>query len=246
MSGKRRLDCLLVERGLIVSRELARRMVLAGEVLVNGHPCTKAGHPVPTDAEVTVKARPRFVSRGGDKLQAAFDELGLDVREADCIDIGASTGGFTDCLLQHGARHVVAVDVGKGQLHWNLRTDPRVTVIEGCNARFLTAADVPLMPSVATFDVSFISLTLVMPPVTQMLTPGGALVTLIKPQFEAGREHVGKGGVVRDAAVHEAVVARIRAFGTTTLGLRWVGCCESPIRGPAGNVEYVALWRKAT
>jgi 23S rRNA (cytidine1920-2'-O)/16S rRNA (cytidine1409-2'-O)-methyltransferase len=245
MPSSRRLDCLLVERGLIASRELARRMVLAGEVRVNGQVHTKAGQRVPEAAELTVAATPRFVGRGGEKLQAAFDRFELSVQDADCLDIGASTGGFTDCLLQHGARHVVAVDVGKGQLHWKLRNDPRVTVIEGFNARFLQPADVPVTPTVATFDVSFISLTLVMPPVTQILAQGGVLVTLIKPQFEAGREQVGKGGVIRDEAVRQAVVARIRAFGEQTLGLAWVDHCESPLRGPAGNLEYVAMWRKA-
>ncbi len=244
MSAKERLDTLLVTRGLIESRELARRLILAGEVLVDGHPRTKAGQRVPVDADLAVKARPPFVSRGGEKLRVAFERLGLDVRDADCIDVGASTGGFTDCLLQHGARRVIAADVGRGQLHWKLRTDPRVTVLEGCNVRFLTAGDVPFVPTVATFDVSFISLTLVMPPVSQIMATAGVLVTLIKPQFEAGREQVGKGGVVRDPLVHEAVVARIRDFGTGELGLHWVAHCESPVRGPAGNIEYVALWRK--
>jgi 23S rRNA (cytidine1920-2'-O)/16S rRNA (cytidine1409-2'-O)-methyltransferase len=161
-----------------------------------------------------------------------------------CADIGASTGGFTDCLLQHGAARVYAIDVGRGQLDWRLRNDPRVVVQEGVNARYLKAGDLPEPPGFASVDVSFISLTLILPPVTNLLVPGADMVTLIKPQFEAGRAHVGKGGVVRDPAVHDDVVRRVREFGTGTAGLEWRGLCESPIRGPAGNIEFLAWWRK--
>ena len=166
-----------------------------------------------------------------------------DVTGRVCLDVGASTGGFTDCLLQHGAARVIAVDVGKGQLHWKLRQDPRVTVIEGFNARYLQPSDLPEQPQAGVTDVSFISLKLILPPMVDVLPPGGELVSLIKPQFEAGRAKV-PGGVVRDPAVHEEVVAEIKAFGTETLGLEWLGCVESPLRGPEGNIEFLAWWRK--
>lgn len=243
--GKERLDVLLVERGLADSREQARRLVMAGSVLVGGHAAPKAGHKIASDSEITVKNRARFVSRGGDKLQAAFEVFGLSVEGLNCLDVGSSTGGFTDCMLQHGARHVVALDVGTAQLHWKMRQDKRVTVMEQFNARRLTAADLPFAPGFASFDVSFISLRLVMPSVVSVLEPEGELVTLIKPQFEAGREQVEKGGVVRDEAVHRAVVDDIQDFGVRELGLEWLGVHESPVRGPAGNIEFLAWWRKS-
>ncbi len=241
---RQRLDDRMIEAGLAADRDQARRLAMSGRVLVNGHPHTRAGEPVPADAVLSLKDTPRYAGRGGEKLEAAFVQLGLDVRDALCIDIGAATGGFTDCLLQHGARHVIAVDVGKGLLDWRLRQDPRVTVLEAVNARLLTPDQVPGRPSVAVFDVSFISLKLVLPPVIALLARPARLVTLIKPQFEAERAEVGRGGVVRDAAVRAAVVQRIRTFGENLPGggLRWGGCCESPLRGPAGNIEYVACW----
>jgi len=191
-----------------------------------------------------VEAGEKFVSRGGGKLEAAFESFPLAVDGLVCADIGASTGGFTDCLLQHGAVKVYAIDVGKGQIDWRLRQDPRVVVKDQLNARYLTRLDIPEPFHFAVVDVSFISLTLILPPVTTLLEPGGHLVTLIKPQFEAGRENIGKGGVVRDPAVRESVIARIREFGTTTARLEWLGLCESPVKGPAGNVEFLAWWRK--
>ena len=241
---KQRLDQLVVSRGLAESRELAQRLILAGEVFVNGQPATKAGHAFPDDAEISLAAKPRFVSRGGEKLEGAFDHFALDVRGLDCLDVGASTGGFTDCLLQHGAARVAAVDVGHDQFHPRLREDPRVWWREGYNARLMKAEDLPFTPAFATCDVSFISLRLILPPMRDVLAPGGRMVTLIKPQFEAGREQVGRGGVVRDEAVRQEVVDAIRAFGEGTLGLEWLGVCPSPIKGPAGNVEFTALWRK--
>ncbi|HAS81699.1 MAG TPA: TlyA family rRNA (cytidine-2'-O)-methyltransferase [Verrucomicrobia bacterium] len=241
---KERLDVLVVERGLCESREQAQRLILAGLVMVNGHAHTKAGQRVDREALLELKAQAPFVSRGGEKLQAAFESFGLQVGGLVCLDVGASTGGFTDCMLQHGAAQVIALDVGTGQLHWSLRQDPRVIVIERFNARYLEAKDLPAIPQFATFDVSFISLTLVMPPVVALLPPGGQMVTLIKPQFEAGRAQVEKGGVVRDPAVRAAVQERIRLFGTGTLGLEWLGVIESPILGPAGNVEFLGWWRK--
>ncbi len=243
---KERLDVLLVERGLVESREQAKRLVLAGAVRVGGHPHYKAGMRVPVDADLTLQSGPRFVSRGGEKLLKAFTAFGFGVRGMRGLDVGASTGGFTDCLLQHGAEHVVAADVGRGQLHMRLRNDPRVTVLERCNIRYLQAADLPYVPAFAVFDVSFISLELVLPPVVALLMGGGELVTLIKPQFEAGRDQVGRGGVVRSDAVRQAVLDRIRVFGENKLSLQWLGCVESPLRGPAGNVEYLVWWRKPT
>ena len=242
--SKIRLDQLIVQRGLAESREKAQRLVMAGQVDVNGIPATKPGHVYPIDADIRIAATERFVSRGGEKLEAVFEQFGLNVDGLVCMDIGASTGGFTDCLLQHGAKRVYAIDVGRGQLHWKLRSDPRVVVMEQMNARYLAAADLPEIPSVAVTDVSFISLTMILPPVTLILPSGGFLAALIKPQFEAGREQVGKGGVVWDEEVRQDVVQRICAFCENRLGLEKRGLCESPLRGPAGNVEYVSYWVK--
>ncbi len=241
---RQRLDQVLVERGLAESREKAQRLILAGQVTVDGAVADKAGRPCPADAAVAVAQPERFVSRGGFKIEHALDHFHLDVRDRVCVDIGSSTGGFTDCLLQRGAAKVYAVDVGKGQLHWRLRTDPRVVVMEDVNARHLAPGLFPEAMDFATADVSFISLTLVLPAVITILKPGALMATLIKPQFEAGRGQVGKGGVVRDPAVHDAVIEKVRRFGTGTLGLAWRGVTESPIRGPAGNVEFLACWEK--
>jgi 23S rRNA (cytidine1920-2'-O)/16S rRNA (cytidine1409-2'-O)-methyltransferase len=242
---RQRLDLLLVERELAESREKAQRLILAGQVRVAGEVADKPGRLFPRDAAVAVAARERFVSRGGEKLEAAFARFGLAVEGRVCLDVGASTGGFTDCLLQHGAARVYAVDVGRGQLDWRLRNDARVVVMDGINARHLQPADVPEPVDCACVDVAFISLTLILPPVTRLVRPSGHLVTLIKPQFEAGRSEVGKGGVVRDPEVRRRVVERILGFGTGTLPLESLGLCESPLKGPAGNVEYLAYWRRA-
>jgi 23S rRNA (cytidine1920-2'-O)/16S rRNA (cytidine1409-2'-O)-methyltransferase len=241
---KERLDTLLVKAGLAESKEFAQRLIMAGEVRAAGQVATKPGHKFDDDVALTVAARPRFVSRGGEKLEGAFAAFkAFDVSGKVCLDVGASTGGFTDCLLQHGAVRVMAVDVGKGQLHWKLRQDPRVHVIEGFNARYLRATDLPEQPQIGVTDVSFISLKLILPPMADVLPPGGEIVSLIKPQFEAGRENV-PGGVVRDPAVRQAVVDGIRAFGTESIGLEWLGCETSPLLGPEGNVEFLAWWRK--
>lgn len=242
--AKQRLDTLLVERGLAESREKAQRLILAGAVRIAGQVADKPGRPCADDADLTVEGGSRFVSRGGEKLEEAFRQFGLSVAGLVCADIGASTGGFTDCMLQHGAAKVYALDVGRGQLDWRLRNDARVVVREGLNARHLQASDIPEPFHFASIDVSFISLTLILPPVTTLMAPGGELVTLIKPQFEAGRDQVGKGGVVRSPEVHEDVVRRIREFGTGVLHLEWLGRATSPIKGPAGNVEFLAWWRK--
>jgi 23S rRNA (cytidine1920-2'-O)/16S rRNA (cytidine1409-2'-O)-methyltransferase len=244
MARKERLDVLIVSRGLSESREQAKRLCMAGQVLVDGHPGTKSGHRVSEDVTIKLKAVSPWVSRGGEKMEGAMSAFTIDPAGRSCLDVGSSTGGFTDCLLQHGAERVCCVDVGKGQLHWKLRQDARVTVLEGVNARYLEPSQVPFVPSLAVFDVSFISLRLVMPPVVSMLAAGGEMITLIKPQFEAGRELVGKGGVVRDPAVRQACVDRIREFGQHELGLEWLGVATSPIKGPAGNVEFLGWWRK--
>lgn len=243
---KIRLDQLLVERGLAESREKAKRLVLAGQVLIDGHPAPKPGHPVTTDHTIEIKEAERFVSRGGDKLEGAMEAFGLDLTGTVCLDIGSSTGGFTDCMLQHGAEKVYAVDVGKGQLHWKLREDNRVTVMEGVNARYLTAEDVPEPADFASIDTSFISLTKILPAVKELLKPDGEIVSLIKPQFEADREAVNKGrGVITDPAIHGEVISKVRKFGTEGLGLEWLGLATSPIKGPKGNVEFLAWWKRS-
>lgn len=241
MAGKR-LDVTLVERGLVESREKAQRLIMAGEVLVDGQVERKAHRMCGPDAMLELRAGERFVSRGGDKLEEAIQKFSISVTGRICLDAGSSTGGFTDCLLQHGAGKVFCVDVGKGQLHWKLRNDPRVVVKEGVNARYLEASMIPEKPDLAVVDVSFISLTKVMPAVIGVLQRPAEMVTLIKPQFEAGREQVGKGGVVRDEAVRKEVVDIVRRFGELELGLRWNGVIPSPILGPAGNVEFLAWW----
>lgn len=241
---KQRLDILLVDRGLAETRERAQRLIMAGLVRVDGQVATKPGHRFDGGLDIALAQKPRFVSRGGDKLQGAFEAFDLDVTGLVCIDVGASTGGFTDCLLQHGAAHVVSVDVGKGQLHWKLREDPRVTVIERLNARRLLPADIACTPAFAVVDVSFISLALILPPLNGVLAPEAGIVALVKPQFEAGREQVGRGGVVRDPVVRQAVLQRIRSCGTGQLGWQWQGAIDSPVAGPAGNVEILAYWRR--
>ncbi|MFC1462569.1 TlyA family RNA methyltransferase [Verrucomicrobiota bacterium] len=241
---KERLDVMMVQRGLAESREQAQRLVMAGQVLVAEQPALKPGHRYDSESGIAVKQPPRFVGRGGEKLEGAFEAFDLAVDGLICLDVGASTGGFTDCLLQHGAARVFAVDVGKGQLHWKLRNDSRVTILDEVNARYLEPGDLPDQPGFAAIDVAFISLTKILPAVIDVVVQRAQLVTLIKPQFEVERGQVGKGGVVRDPALRDGVVEKIRNFGVTELGLDWLGLCESPLRGPAGNVEFLAWWRK--
>ncbi|MDZ4199788.1 MAG: TlyA family RNA methyltransferase [Kiritimatiellia bacterium] len=238
-----RLDQLVVERGLAESREKAQRTIRAGEILLEGHPATKPGNRVREDAVLVRKTPERFVGRGGEKLAEAFRVFPMDVRGLTCLDVGASTGGFTDCLLQQGALRVYAVDVGRGQLDARLRARAEVISREGCNARYLERSDFPEPIHFAVADVSFISLKKILPAICRIVEAGSGIVTLIKPQFEAGREDVGRGGVVRDSEVHRRVVEDLRTFGETELALIWLGCCPSPIRGPAGNVEFVAYWK---
>ncbi len=230
-----RLDTLLVNRGLVESREKAKRLILAGAVRVNGQLAGKPSDLVPDDTSLELQAAEKFVSRGGYKLDAALDAFHIDCTGRTCMDFGASTGGFTDCLLQRGAKCVHAVDVGKGQLAWKLRQDARVVVQDGVNARNITGEAVDIV----TIDVSFISLTKVLPAAVKLLRPGGHLIALIKPQFEAGRKFVSKGGVVRDSAVHERVKTEVAEFATGPLGLWQLGVCDSPLLGPAGNKEFL-------
>ncbi|HLK12214.1 MAG TPA: TlyA family RNA methyltransferase [Candidatus Binatia bacterium] len=236
-----RLDRLLVERGLAPSRERAQRLILAGSVLVDDRPVTKPGAAVPAEARLRLRgAASPYVSRGGEKLAGALDAFALDVAGRVALDVGASTGGFTDCLLRRGARRVLAVDVGYGQLAWALRQDARVTVLERVNARRLAAADLPETPDLATIDVAFISLALVLPAVAGVLAPGAPVVALVKPQFEVGRGEVGKGGVVRDPALRAAAVEKVRAAAAAA-GLAAQAEAESVLPGPKGNREVFLL-----
>ena len=234
---RERLDTLLVARGLFDSRARARAAVLAGEVRVDDVVVDKAGTPIAAGAELTVAARRRYVSRGGDKLDHAMTVFEVDVEGEEAIDLGSSTGGFVERLLEGGAARVVAVDVGYGQLDWGLRQDSRVTVMERTNARELTADRLPFRPSFVTADVSFISLTVALRPVLECLRSGYRGLVLVKPQFEAGRDHVGKGGVVRDQAVHVEVLARVGAW-LEERGAAVIGMTDSAHPGPKGNVEY--------
>ncbi|MBM3793998.1 MAG: TlyA family RNA methyltransferase [Acidobacteria bacterium] len=238
MASKTRLDQLLVDRGLAESRERAKALILAGEVTVNGQRSDKPGHPIAPDARVEVAARPPYVSRGGFKLAAALDRWQIDPAGRICFDAGASTGGFTDCLLQRGAAKVYAYDVGTAQLDWKIRSDPRVVVREGINLRNLTRADVPDPIAFAVCDVSFISATLILPALAAILGPAGEMVVLVKPQFEAGRGQVGKGGIVKDPALHAAACQRVRE-AAVALGFARTDLMESPIRGAEGNREFL-------
>jgi 23S rRNA (cytidine1920-2'-O)/16S rRNA (cytidine1409-2'-O)-methyltransferase len=240
---KIRLDTLLVERGLAVSRERARALVLARHVRVNGVVVPKAGTSVPADADIAlIQPDHPYVGRGGVKLAHALDAWAIPVAGRDALDIGASTGGFTDVLLRRGARSVVALDVGHGQLDWGLRNDARVVVLEGVNARTLTPDVVAHLVDIVTIDVSFISLRLILPAVPALLGPGADLVVLVKPQFEAGRDEVGRKGIVRDPAVHQRVLAEI-TDAAAAVGLRRLAALPSPITGATGNQEFLVHFR---
>ena len=244
LQKKERLDKLLVERGLVQSRERASALILAGKVVVSDHVVDKAGTRVPVDAGIRLKGEDiPYVSRGGVKLARGLDAFALDVRGRVAIDVGASTGGFTDCLLQKGAQKVYAVDVGYGQLAWKLREDPRVVNLERTNIRVLHADALSERPSLAVIDASFISLDKVLPPTLELLAEEGELVALIKPQFEVGRGQVGKGGVVRDPRLHAEVLERVQGQAVG-LGCRVLGVVESPILGPKGNREFLIHLRK--
>lgn len=236
-TGKQRLDQLLVDRGLAESRQKAQALILAGSVLVANQKADKPGRVVPVDALINVIGELPFVSRGGYKLDAALTQFGLDVTGKVAMDIGASTGGFTDCLLQRGASRVYALDVGDTQLDWKIRTDPRVVVRDRTNARHLQPGDLPELCDIAVCDVSFISVTLIAPALPPLLQPQGNLIVLVKPQFEVGRDDVGKGGIVRDPALHAAACQRVSA-AFESLGYR-TDLIESPITGAEGNKEFL-------
>jgi 23S rRNA (cytidine1920-2'-O)/16S rRNA (cytidine1409-2'-O)-methyltransferase len=240
---KQRLDTLLVARGFFETREKARRSIMAGEVKVGERVVDKTSALVTEDVGIAVAAAPRYVSRGGLKLEAALDHFGIDPGGRVCLDIGASTGGFTDCLLQRGAARVYAIDVGHGQLNWKIRNDPRVVVREKVNARFLSRAEVLDEIDICTIDVSFISLTLILPPAFELLNRDGVIVALVKPQFELSRQDVGKGGIVRDAALHTRAVSKIETFVRENMKKSWGGFIESPITGADGNKEFLTCLR---
>jgi len=245
MTGKLRLDKLMVERGMTPSRERAQALIMAGQVVVGDHAVDKAGHQVPLDAEIRIKGEVLpYVSRGGLKLARALEAFELDVTGLVAIDVGASTGGFTDCLLQAGVTKVFAVDVGYGQLAWQLRQDGRVVNMEKTNIRNLVPEQLGEQPDMAVIDASFISLSKVLPAVIRLVKPAGLIVALIKPQFEVGRGDVGKGGIVRDPAAHEKAVEGVRQIAQE-LGLTVGGVCDSPIKGADGNREFLILLRMA-
>lgn len=237
MATSQRLDHALVERGLAETRSRAKALIMAGDVLVNGQRETRAGHNISSEDAIALKEKPRFVSRGGEKIDHALDAFGIDVTGMVVADLGASTGGFTDCVLQRGATKVYAVDVGYGILDERIRTDTRVVSMERTNARYLES--LPESVDLIVIDVSFISLSLMFPVAARILKPGGTCVPLIKPQFEAGRENVGKRGVVRNPAIHEMVLHKAARYAADN-GLSLRGLVASPLRGPNGNIEFLA------
>ena len=241
---KKRLDVLLVERGLATSREKAKAMIMAGEVLVDNEREDKAGSMFPEEVEIVLKGKPLpYVSRGGLKLEKAMKNFNLTLDGKVCMDVGASTGGFTDCMLQNGAVKVYSVDVGHGQLDWKLRNDPRVVCMERTNIRYVVTEDIEERPSFVSIDVSFISLTKVLLPVRNLMEENGEIAALIKPQFEAGREKVGKKGVVRDPAVHQEVIEKVRDYAMSIF-MEPCHLSFSPIKGPEGNIEYLLHLKK--
>lgn len=242
---KKRLDILVTERGLAESREKAKALIMAGDVYVDQQKADKPGDLYPEEAPIEVRGKGlKYVSRGGLKLEKAMAEFPITLSGLVCMDVGASTGGFTDCMLQNGAKKVYAVDVGYGQLAWSLRTDPRVVNLERTNARYLSAEQVPEPIDFFSVDVSFISLSLILPAVRPLLSENARAVCLIKPQFEAGREKVGKKGVVRDPAVHQEVIEKVLGFALDN-GYSVLGLTFSPVKGPEGNIEYLAYLQRS-
>ncbi len=244
MAAKERADTLLVSRGLCDSREQAKRLIIAGKVMCDTTVVAKPSTKLALDAQLKVKERPKFVGRGGFKIEGALDTFGIDPTGMTCLDVGASTGGFTDCLLQRGAVRVHAVDVGTNQLVWKLRSDPRVIVKEKFNARHMTPEDIGEKIDLAVTDVSFISLTRILPPMFDTLKDDGQIVCLIKPQFELNRGDISKGGIVRDPALHQRAVDKIHDFVTKELEFQWIKCIDSPITGMEGNKEFLAWLKK--
>ena len=243
MIAKTRIDQLLVARGLCVSREKAQREIMAGRVTVAGQRAEKPGLRVPEDASIELESGEKYVGRGGLKLEAALHHFEISAEGKICLDIGSSTGGFTDCLLEHGAARVHAVDVGRGQLAWKLRNDSRVIAHEGLNARYLDAADIGELVQICVADVSFISLALILPPAFALLTEAADMIVLIKPQFELSAAKVGRGGIVRNPTFRAEAIEKIRRFVEGS-GKRWLGVIESPVPGREGNVEFLAHLRR--
>lgn len=244
MANKKRLDLLLVEKGICESRERAKALIMAGQVFVDGQKCDKAGENIDETKTPEIRGETlKYVSRGGLKLEKALAEFPIDLTDKVCMDIGASTGGFTDCMLQNGAKKVFAIDVGYGQFSWKLRNDTRVVNMERTNIRYVTPENIGEAIEFASIDVSFISLRLVLPVLFELLKDNGEAVALIKPQFEAGREQVGKKGVVRDIKVHYAVIENVLNFAQNA-GFAVLGLSYSPIKGPEGNIEYLAYLKK--
>jgi 23S rRNA (cytidine1920-2'-O)/16S rRNA (cytidine1409-2'-O)-methyltransferase len=241
MKHRQRLDFILVERGLVDSREKGQALILAGEVMVDGQKVDKPGHTVATDSKIELAEKPRYVGRGGLKLEAALDHYGIQVQGRVCLDIGSSTGGFTDCLLQRGAARVYAIDVGTGQLDWKLRNDPRVIVHEQLNARYLSRNEVPEPIDLAVCDVSFISITMILPVLPDLLAKSAEMVILVKPQFELERHQVGKGGIIHDPALHQQACRRVED-AVKQLGFQ-TEIIPSPLLGAEGNQEFLLYAR---
>ena len=242
--NKIRLDQLLVNRSLVESKEKAQKLIYGGLVKVNEILSTKPGHKFNEDCKINIKQKEKYVSRGGLKFEEAYNKFNLKIKNNICLDIGSSTGGFTDFMLQHKADRIYAVDCGTNQLHWTLRKNSKIIVMEKTNARYLSKKEIPELVDLCTIDVSFISLKKILPSVINLINNNGVIVSLIKPQFEAGKDQIDKGGVVTNPIIHEKVINDIKDFGEKKLNLKWLDFCISPLKGPAGNKEFFAYWRK--
>ena len=242
--NKIRLDQLLVNRSLVESKEKAQKLIYGGLVKVNEILSTKPGHKFNEDCKINIKQKEKYVSRGGLKFEEAYNKFNLKIKNNICLDIGSSTGGFTDFMLQHKADRIYAVDCGTNQLHWTLRKNSKIVVMEKTNARYLSKKEIPELVDLCTIDVSFISLKKILPSVIKLINNNGVIVSLIKPQFEAGKDQIDKGGVVTNPIIHEKVINDIKDFGEKKLNLKWLDFCISPLKGPAGNKEFFAYWRK--
>ena len=242
--NKIRLDQLLVNRSLVESKEKAQKLIYGGLVKVNEILSTKPGHKFNEDCKINIKQKEKYVSRGGLKFEEAYNKFNLKIKNNICLDIGSSTGGFTDFMLQHKADRIYAVDCGTNQLHWTLRKNSKIIVMEKTNARYLSKKEIPELVDLCTIDVSFISLKKILPSVINLINNNGVIVSLIKPQFEAGKDQIDKGGVITNPIIHEKVINDIKDFGEKKLNLKWLDFCISPLKGPAGNKEFFAHWRK--
>ena len=242
--NKIRLDQLLVNRSLVESKEKAQKLIYGGLVKVNEILSTKPGHKFNEDCKINIKQKEKYVSRGGLKFEEAYNKFNLKIKNNICLDIGSSTGGFTDFMLQHKADRIYAVDCGTNQLHWTLRKNSKIVVMEKTNARYLSKKEIPELVDLCTIDVSFISLKKILPSIINLINNNGVIVSLIKPQFEAGKDQIDKGGVVTNPIIHEKVINDIKDFGEKKLNLKWLDLCISPLKGPAGNKEFFAYWRK--